>query len=132
VDVDSGLKGYWDHNYLRRALENLCTNAVKYGRDGTKILISAHAKSSRVFLSVHNDGNALTREDQDRLFVLFSRGKSAEASGKHGWGLGLTIVKGVAEAHGGTIEVASTPQAGTAFTMMLPLDARSVKNSRPS
>jgi signal transduction histidine kinase len=73
---------------------------------------------------VHNWGNPISAEDQKRLFRPFSRTQGARASGQKGWGLGLTLVQGCAVAHGGRVDVQSTPEGGTTFTLDLPLDAR--------
>ncbi|MFY0527474.1 sensor histidine kinase [Archangium gephyra] len=62
--------------------------------------------------------------EQQQLFQYFARTKSAEASGKKGWGIGLTLVKGVAEAHGGSVHVESTPEQGTTFRVRLPGTAK--------
>ncbi|MEO7163383.1 MAG: ATP-binding protein, partial [Bdellovibrionia bacterium] len=57
-------------------------------------------------------------------FEPFHRTHSATLSGRKGWGLGLTLVRGVTEAHGGTVAVTSTLHEGTSFTITLPIDAR--------
>jgi signal transduction histidine kinase len=109
---------------LRRVIENLCTNAVKYGLADTPITITLKAEAERVQLSVHNYGPVIPKEQQSRLFEAFQRAPSAEQSGKRGWGLGLTLVRGITEAHGGSVEVASSEKEGTTFTVSLPWDTR--------
>jgi signal transduction histidine kinase len=114
------LEGRWDARALRRLVENLCGNAIKYG-DGTRqVTVSLAQHGDEVELAVHNWGNAIPPEEQQQLFQYFARAKSAEASGKKGWGIGLTLVKGVAEAHGGSVRVESTPEKGTLFRVRLP------------
>jgi diguanylate cyclase len=129
LDVDENIEVHWDCQYMRRVLENLCTNAIKYGRAGAQVKIAAQAtpeeNGSRLSISVHNEGEPLDQEDRQNLFELFSRGRNAQSSGAQGWGLGLTIVKGVSEAHGGNVRVESSPGQGTTFTIDVPLDARS-------
>jgi signal transduction histidine kinase len=73
---------------------------------------------------VHNEGKPIPTEEQAALFRPFGRAARAVASGQRGWGLGLTLVKGVAEAHGGEVHLESEPGRGTTFTVALPLDAR--------
>lgn len=123
--------GFWDPQYLRRAIENLCTNAVKYGKpDGAIKVAVTNTKlgnNQAVAISVHNLGEPLAERDKARLFSLFHRGLPEKTAHQHGWGLGLTIVKGVAEAHGGNVKVDST-QAGTTFTVEIPVDARPYQN----
>lgn len=110
----------WDARGIRRAVENLCTNAVKYGAPGTEVRVRLGREGKTVTIQVHNQGNPLRAEDLPRLFELFQRTPSAEQSGKTGWGLGLTIVRGVTESHGGRVSVDSSPTAGTTFTLAIP------------
>ncbi|HEX8536946.1 MAG TPA: PAS domain-containing sensor histidine kinase, partial [Cystobacter sp.] len=102
------LQGDWDARALRRLVENLCGNAIKYGDATRQVTVSLTREGDEVELAVHNWGNPIPAEEQERLFQYFARTKSAEASGKKGWGIGLTLVKGVAEAHGGSVGVEST------------------------
>jgi signal transduction histidine kinase len=75
-------------------------------------------------LSVHNEGAGLSAGEQARVFRPFERGASAARSGKRGWGIGLTLVHGIIEAHGGVVSVESTPEGGTTFTIENPMDSR--------
>jgi signal transduction histidine kinase len=77
-----------------------------------------------VTLSVHNCGRPLSNGDKERIFVPYSRGDVAEYSGRKGWGIGLALVRGTAEAHGGWVRVRSRPGEGTTFTVDVPRDAR--------
>jgi signal transduction histidine kinase len=117
--------GYWDRDLLRRAIENLAINAVKYGSRNTQITFTVKQSSERVQVSVGNLGNPIEPEDLSTLFDPFYRAKSAKASKQEGWGIGLTLVRGVSEAHGGTVRVQSSPVSGTIFTISLPRDAQS-------
>jgi signal transduction histidine kinase len=81
----------------------------------------------RTTIAVHNDGSPISPEDQSKLFDAFKRTDSARRGGQHGWGLGLTLVKGIAESHGGSVSVESAAGRGTTFTIMLPTDARQHK-----
>ena len=125
--------GWWDCEYLRRLVDNLCGNAVKYGDPGKPVTIAVtpcgHPAGSEVRLSVHNHGAALTATERENLFHLFHRSKSAQDSGEKGWGIGLTLVKGVAESHGGSVQVRSEPGEGTTFNVTLPRDARFLTSS---
>jgi NO-binding membrane sensor protein with MHYT domain/two-component sensor histidine kinase len=121
LECDADLEGRWDPAYLQRAVENLCANAVKYGEEGSPIEIRATSgPDAGLVVSVRNRGNPIRAEDHRSLFDLFHRGKGAEAAGKRGWGLGLTIVKGIAEAHGGRVRVESDAVDGTVFSIDLP------------
>jgi len=116
-------KGFWSESAIRRVVENLASNAVKYGAKDTPITISIGQMESKVTISVHNLGKSIPMEEQPILFQQFRR--TQEAKAKVGWGLGLTVVKGITEAHHGSVRVTSTETAGTTFTVELPRDARS-------
>jgi PAS domain S-box-containing protein len=115
------LQGDWDAQAIRRLLENLCNNAIKYGDPTGRVTVTLNDGRDQAELAVHNWGTPIPPEDQTRLFEHFARTKSAESSGKKGWGIGLTLVKGVAEAHGGSVSVESTAEkSGTTFRVRLP------------
>jgi signal transduction histidine kinase len=115
--------GFWSSDEVHRAVWNLAINAVKYGDPDTPIEIAVFSVAGAARLSVHNFGRAISAADQPRLFEPFSRAPDA-ASRSGGWGLGLAIVRGCAEAHGGVASVQSNERDGTTFTIDLPLDAR--------
>ncbi|HYO68564.1 MAG TPA: ATP-binding protein, partial [Archangium sp.] len=114
------LEGRWDARALRRLVENLCGNAIKYGDATRQVTVSLEQHGDEVVLAVHNWGEPIAPEEREKLFHYFTRARSAEVSGKKGWGIGLTLVKGVAEAHGGSVCVESTPEKGTTFHVRLP------------
>lgn len=116
--------GFWDGKGLRRAIENLTTNAVKYGDPANRISIRLTGVENRVIIKVHNFGAPINTQDQESLFEIFKRTASAKKGTSKGWGLGLTLVRGITEAHGGIVKVRSLPKEGTTFTLDLPLDAR--------
>lgn len=118
------IHGIWSEDELYRALWNLVTNAVKYGAPDQPITIGVRRIDDRARLTVHNVGAPIPPADQAHIFDPYARGPSADAGRGAGWGLGLTLVRGVAEAHGGTVSVASERDAGTTFTIDVPLDAR--------
>ena len=76
---------------------------------------------------VHNDGTPVSTQELNGFFKPFQRAESAMRSGEKGWGIGLTLVRGFAEAHGGSVEARSEEGQGTTFTIRLPLDARQVR-----
>jgi len=124
---NSPITAHWDLKYMRRAIENLCTNGIKYGRQGTPVTVTVIMNAdlgSRIQLLIHNEGEPLSSEERETLFGIFRRGHNAQTSGKHGWGLGLTITRGVAEAHNGTLKVESSHEQGTTFILEVPLDAQ--------
>lgn len=114
--------GYWDASQLRRVLENLATNAVKYGDPDSPIALELKRVNDRAILSVHNRGRHIPPEEQAILFQQFRRTRLDENA--PGWGLGLTVVKGIVEAHGGAIRVESGERQGTTFVVELPINSR--------
>lgn len=124
VDALVNLIGYWDMSAMRRVIENLAANAIKYGDPDGNVTISLSAAESRVLVKVHNFGSPISTEDQESLFELFRRADSAQRGSKTGWGLGLTLVRGITEAHGGIVNVRSLPVEGTTFIVDVPRDSR--------
>lgn len=116
---DSPCVGIWNEDGLRRIVENLVNNAVKYGTKNSLITLSVTSDTEFATLSVHNIGNPISKDDLPILFQEFRRAKSVEK--KTGWGLGLTMVEGMVECHKGSIKVDSDKDKGTTFTIMLPL-----------
>ncbi|RZA32000.1 MAG: PAS domain S-box protein [Lysobacteraceae bacterium] len=116
--------GCWSRDGLHRALENLVTNAFKYGSPETPITVILERGDAGPRLSVHNYGRPLSEAEMEVLFELFERSSSARVSSQQGWGIGLAVVKGIIESHGGHVSVESAAAAGTTFTIELPWDAR--------
>jgi signal transduction histidine kinase len=126
------VRGYFAPEPLRRAVENLVSNAVKYGTSSRPITVTVRQTHERAFIVVHNHGGHIPAEQQETLFNAFVRLADAEAGGQRGWGLGLAQVRGAAEAHGGSISVDSLPERGTSFTINIPKDARPFQKSPTS
>lgn len=115
------VEGYWCRSSLRRALENLVNNAVKYG-DGKGVKIKSRGSRGRLMLSVHNTGNPIPKEKHNLIFDYLRR--EGDGSSAPGWGIGLQFVKAVAESHGGSVAVDSSPELGTTFLIDVPADCR--------
>jgi signal transduction histidine kinase len=118
------INGYWNEESMRRVIENLVNNAVKYGSPQELITVSIEQLDDLVQIKVHNTGNPISKADQVNLFQPFHRTNSAKNGEKKGWGLGLTLVRGVAQAHGGSVKVESSEQDGTSFIVTIPRDSR--------
>jgi PAS domain S-box-containing protein len=123
VQSEGSTVGVWNPDALRRVFDNLVSNAVKYGAAGTPISVRLRHINERMLIAVHNFGTIIPVEEQAKLFQPFHRARLAQESGKRGWGLGLTLVKGLIEALNGVIKVESYPREGTTFTIDLPMDA---------
>lgn len=113
--------GYWCVRSLRRALENLVINGIKYG-DGNGVQIKIDEAHGRMLMSVHNSGNPIPAEHHGQVFEYLWRDGSTKD--KRGWGIGLPFVKNVAESHGGSVAVDSSPASGTTFLIDIPVDCR--------
>ena len=118
------IPGHGAPEALGRAVENLTSNALKYGAPARPITVTVGETHGRAIVTVHNHGPVIPAEKRETLFRAFQRLSDAEMSGKTGWGLGLAQVRAVAEAHGGSVAVDSLPGRGTTFTIDIPLDAR--------
>ncbi len=127
--VGEKTEGYWDQEALKRTLENLLSNAIKYGNPGTKITVNIIAKDGRMILRVHNWGPPIPANEQETIFQIYRRALKAKRENKKGWGLGLAFVRGVAEAHGGSVGLDSDFKRGTTFTLDIPVDARPFQDS---
>jgi signal transduction histidine kinase len=109
-----------DRARLRQVLGNLIENAVKYSPEGGEVRVSAAAANGAVKIAVRDAGPGIPRDQQARIFEKFGRVDVAGAS-KPGTGLGLFIARSIAEAHGGSLDVASATDAGSTFTLTLPV-----------
>jgi two-component system phosphate regulon sensor histidine kinase PhoR len=110
-----------DPDYLERALANLLENAIKYTPDGGRVSVSASANDGAIHIAVADNGIGIPTDDLPRIFERFYRVDRSRSREMGGTGLGLSIVKHVAQAHGGSIDVDSTPGVGSTFTLTLPL-----------
>lgn len=104
---------------LRRVLENIATNAVKYGVPQKPITLTLQHDATAISITIHNEGEPISPEAQSILFQQFRRTRTAGE--QKGWGLGLFLAKSIIEAHQGTIEVESAEGKGTSFIVKLPV-----------
>jgi signal transduction histidine kinase len=116
------VKGYWDRAALKRTLENLVSNAVKYGSPGTPVTIKVDEVYGRLLLSVHNEGAPIPPDEQECIFQMYRRAESAIRGDRQGWGIGLPYVRAVAESHGGSIGLDTSHERGTTFVVDIPVD----------
>jgi signal transduction histidine kinase len=111
-----------DRRRLNWAIKQLVSNAYHYTDPGGRIEVSVAANSETASIAVKDTGIGITPEDQKYLFTRFFRSTTRIHSNERGVGLGLYIVKAVAEAHHGKIEVDSQVGQGSTFHLMLPID----------
>lgn len=114
------LVGSWDAERIKSVVENLLSNALKYGQ-GKPVAIRVSNHGNTAHLVVTDHGIGISELDQQRIFERFERAVATNRYG--GLGIGLWIVREVVEAHGGTVAVSSAPGSGTTFVVTLPKSA---------
>ena len=102
---------------LTRLLINLISNAYRYGKENGHIWVKLEKTASEVRLSVEDDGIGIAPEEQEKIFRRFYQADSSRTG--EGTGLGLSMVKQIAEFHGGTVTVESVPGKGSIFTFLM-------------
>jgi two-component system cell cycle sensor histidine kinase PleC len=122
VQVPAGLPhAIGDRQALRQILLNLLSNAIKFSTAESRIDVFAiHADSGGMFLGVKDEGTGIPEDEQERMFERFGQGRHDISFTHKGTGLGLPIVKGLAEAHGGRVTMESRLGEGTTVTIWLP------------
>jgi signal transduction histidine kinase len=115
--------GHWDGGRLKQVLRNLVSNAIAHGSPDTPVRVVLLGEETEVRLTVTNEGPTIDPSAQSQLFDPLKRGLTQTSSHEYndGLGLGLFIVREVALAHGGRVEVSSDSTEGeTTFTVILP------------
>jgi heavy metal sensor kinase len=110
-----------DYELLKRLLFNLIDNGIKYTPGGGRVTVSLRRQGEWIALKVSDTGIGISPEEQGEIFQRFYRSAEARSLSEGGAGLGLCIARSIAEAHGGRIEVESSPGKGSTFTVLLPI-----------
>ncbi|MFH1039386.1 MAG: HAMP domain-containing sensor histidine kinase [PVC group bacterium] len=110
-----------DGDALSQALINLMHNAVMFFRTDRRIWVELRRRNDEMLLSVKDRGMGISREDINRIFDQFYRSRLVQSRARKGAGLGLSIVRHIAEAHGGRVEVKSRLGWGSIFTLIIPI-----------
>jgi len=118
VVSDSDIRTICSRKEIRRVIENLAINAVKYGAPSKPITLTLEQTETQLSLTIHNEGDPIALDAQSILFQQFRRTIAAEE--QTGWGLGLFLAKNITEAHKGTLAVESAEGKGTSFIINLP------------
>lgn len=106
---------------LRRALFNLVENAVKYGPEGGQVQICGKLDGANVRITVSDQGSGIPSDLRERIFEPFFRVDTARSREIGGTGLGLALVRAIAEIHGGSVWVEKDPSGGNRFVLCLPI-----------
>ena len=121
TEIEPDITGYLDESFYIRMLDNLISNAVSYGKEGGNIKVTLHQIPSGVRGTVEDDGIGISRDDQVHIWERFYRvdaSRTGKEEGSHS-GLGLSMVKWIAQAHGGNVRVESELGKGSCFTFEL-------------
>jgi heavy metal sensor kinase len=124
VTVTDGVLVRGDEHWLERLTLNLLDNAIKFTKEGGQVELSIAGADSRAILGVRDSGRGISPEDLPHIFDRFYRAEPSRSKEVEGVGLGLALVKWIAERHHGTIEIESSPGRGSYFAVSLPLERR--------
>jgi signal transduction histidine kinase len=119
-----------DADAVGQALANLIDNAIKYSGEHKALGVDARLRDGRLSLSVSDTGLGIPAEEHSRIFEKFYRVGRSETQARRGSGMGLALVRHIAEAHGGHVTLESRPGQGSRFTLWLPLDRTGPPASR--
>ncbi|MBN2799860.1 MAG: HAMP domain-containing histidine kinase [Deltaproteobacteria bacterium] len=124
VDIPDDLPVVWaDREAVAQVINNLLSNATKYGAGGGRVDVSVGVSEAGVEVTVTDYGAGIAEDDIDKIFDAFYRSNDPRVRRKKGTGIGLSIVTYIVEAHRGQINVTSTPDEGTSFVVTFPLDS---------
>ncbi|GEN10703.1 hypothetical protein MFU01_57400 [Myxococcus fulvus] len=120
VEVASDVRGEWDPDRIAQVVTNLLSNALAYSPQGAPVRLRTFAEGGHALLSVYNGGDPIPHELLSRLFEPMTRGSLKEGQSSRSIGLGLYIVRDIVRGHGGSVDVVSSQDDGTTFTVRLP------------
>lgn len=126
-EAGGDIMAFMDETLFIRLLVNLISNAVSYGRRNGRVDVSLTCVDGEIIGTVRDDGIGIAEKDLPHIWERFYRADASRAGGSHS-GLGLSMVKWIAEAHGGRVEVQSRPGEGSVFTFRLPVEENGEKN----
>lgn len=119
MEIEPDIYAWIDETFFIRMLMNLLSNAVYYGKNGGTVHVTLRKNKDEIVGTVQDDGIGISADELAHIWERFYRADKSRSDGNHS-GLGLSMVKWIAEAHGGTVWAESTPGAGSRFTFVLP------------
>ncbi|HET6343905.1 MAG TPA: PAS domain-containing protein, partial [Myxococcota bacterium] len=120
VDIAPAVVGHWDPGRVEQAITNVLGNALRYA-PGRPVHVRLHVAGRHAVVEIRDDGPGISPAHQARIFERFER--AVPPSEVSGLGLGLYITRSIMQAHGGGVEVISTPGEGATFILTLPLSS---------
>lgn len=118
---DEPVPVHGDAQQIERAVTNVVSNAVKFTPAGGTVAVTTDRHGDVVRITCRDSGMGIPEAERQRLFTRFFRASDAQAGQIQGTGLGLVIVRTIAEAHGGEVELSSVEGEGTTVTITLPV-----------
>ncbi|SEJ51766.1 Signal transduction histidine kinase [Arthrobacter sp. yr096] len=115
--IDAGVEAEVDAGQFTRAVEQLLSNAIKFSPRGSEVTVALRRQNGGFICSISDQGLGMTPEEQEQAFTKFFRSDQAMKTAIPGAGLGLSISKAIVEAHGGQIDLESSPGKGTTVTL---------------
>lgn len=112
---------------IMEVFDNLISNAIKYSHSGGQVRVYCESNSKEVVAHVEDKGQGLTEQDMQAIFSKFTRLSSTPTAGESSTGLGLSIVKKIAEIHGGRVWVQSKKNVGSVFSFSIPINHKSAQ-----
>jgi two-component system OmpR family sensor kinase len=133
IEADEPVEVTGDRMRLREVLDNLLANVRTHTPPGTPTAVRVHTQGSEAILEVTDEGPGLDADDAARVFERFYRADPSRARDRGGTGLGLAVVAALVEAHGGRVELDTSPGSGATFRVRLPMAATvsAVEPARP-
>jgi signal transduction histidine kinase len=120
TEIESGIECSYNASLISRAVYNLLQNAYKYGRDNGYVRLELKRDGGNAVISVRDNGIGIAEENLDKIWQRFWQADTSRGT-EGGNGLGLAMVKEIAELHGGSVSVESKEGAGSTFEIRLPL-----------
>ena len=117
--IQNGIFFTGDQTMMIRAVSNLIANAIKYNDPPGEVMLALTQKDAHIIIAVKDDGIGISEKDMPNIFNRFYKADRSRTQTDDSFGLGLAMVKWIAEAHGGTVSAVSTRGSGSTFTITL-------------
>lgn len=113
-------KGFFDADRMEQVINNLFSNAIKFSKRGSAILLDMSSNKNEFLVRITDEGQGMKEKDLESMFESFKQQSALATEGESGFGLGLSIIKKIVDLHNGKVEVESEWGHGTTFTITIP------------